>query len=301
MRYKGLDLNLLIALDALLDEQSVSRAAERLHISQPAMSAALGRLRTHLDDPVLIAHGKRMVPSPQALRIKPLLSSILADIDAMVLSAARFDPATSNRRFRIGTSDYLMSVIYAPLMARLAREAPGVGLQFLQPADEIVTMLDKGELDMLILPDINASLDHPCEPLFEEEFVVAGWSGNPVFAAGMTLEAFSAAGHVAVELGRVARASFAETHLRQLGIPRRIELIASSFLVVPELLVGTQRLALMHERLARQAAQRFPIQYAALPFDFPRMNETVQYHRTRHDDPGLRWLIGVMQDGARAH
>lgn len=290
MRFKGLDLNLLLALDALLDEQSVSRAAERLFLSQPAVSAALGRLRQFFEDPILVAHGRRMVPTPHALRLKPMLKELLGDVDAMVMASARFDPSTSNRWFKIGISDFLMTVLCTRLTQRLATIAPHVGIELIPPFDAIQQALDKGEIDLLITPTEHVSPDHPSDELFEERFVVAGWKENPALAGPVTMEAFQSLGHIAVEIGRLRRQSFAESNLRRLGIDRRVELLVSAFSIVPELLVGTQRLALMHERLAASATAHLPIAYTVLPFDFPTLTERMQYHRTRAEDAGLIWL-----------
>ena len=295
MRLKGLDLNLLVALDALLATQSVSRAAERLHLSQPAVSAALGRLRTFFSDPILVSHGKRMIPTPFASRLKPLLAQVISDVDAMVSVSPHFDPAVSTRWFRIGASDYLTKVVFAGLLQRFARTAPGICIELIPPNDSIQQMLEAGELDLLLVPADHVSIRHPSQLLFEERHVVAGWSGNPVFKGTMTREAFDAAGHVAVEIGRIARASFAEMQLRMRGIERRIEVMASSFTVVPELLVETTRLAVMHERLAISASRHLPIAHAELPFEFPLMHEMLQYHHARGDDPGLQWLIAEIQ------
>jgi LysR family nod box-dependent transcriptional activator len=290
MRFKGLDLNLLVALDALLDEQNVSRTAERLHLSQPAVSAALGRLRLYFGDPLLVQNGKRMLPTPHALRLKPMLKLLLADIDQMVMASARFDPATSNRLFRIGMSDFLTTIIGAELTKRLGTIAPNIGLELIPPFDAITEALDQGDIDLLITPAEHISPDHPADVLFEERFVVAGWRDNPLLARGVTVEDFCVASHIAVKIGRLRRASYAESHLRQLGIERRIDILVAGFSVVPDLLVGSNRLAIMHERLARSAATHLPIAYCALPFEFPVMKEMVQYHRTRASDPGLTWL-----------
>jgi LysR family transcriptional regulator, nod-box dependent transcriptional activator len=290
MRFKGLDLNLLVALDALLDEQNVSRAAERLHLSQPAVSAALRRLRDYFEDPLLVQHGKRMLPTPHALRLRPKLKLLLGDIDQMVTVSARFDPATSSRRFRIGMSDFLTTIIGAELTKRLGSIAPNIGIELIPPFDTIVEALDQGEIDLMITPVENLAPDHPTEDLFEERFVLAGWLENPVFERDITMEDFRTASHIAVEIGRTRRASFAEAQLRRLGIERRIDIHVSAFSVVPELLVGTNRLAIMHERLAKSAATHLPIAHAPLPFEFPVMKEVIQFHRTRASDPGLIWL-----------
>ena len=122
--------------------------------------------------------------------------------------------------------------------------------------------------------------------------MVAGWAGNPMFSGGkITEEDFFRAGHVVVEIGRQARTSFAETHLRTSNQERRIEMKVSSFLIAPEMVVNTMKLTVMHQRLARLFANRLEIAIAEVPFDFPAMREMIQYHQTRVNDTGLRWLI----------
>ncbi|MEO0033534.1 MAG: hypothetical protein RIS94_3292 [Pseudomonadota bacterium] len=297
MRFKGLDLNLLLALEALLDEGSVTRAAQRLYVSQPAASAALARLRDWFGDPLLAPHGKRMVPTPYALRLKPMLKAVLAEIDVLVTQPASFDPATESRRFRICTSDYITSVVLRPLMLRLADIAPGIEIDVVPPDDNGGELLDRGEIDLMIVPHEWVVLAHPARPLLEEQHVVAGWDRNPLLAGGTIDEdAFASAGHIAVRIGRVSRLSFAEAQLRARGLTRREEVVVPSFAQVPELLVGTQRLAVMHARLARQAALHYPIRWASLPFAMPPMREMVQFHRARSGDAGLLWLLERMDE-----
>lgn len=295
MRFQGLDLNLLVALDVLIEERSVSRSAERLHLSQPAMSAALRRLRDYFNDPILAAHGKKMIPTPHALRLRGSLRTLLTDVERMVSLSTQFDPTTSQRRFRIGASDYLSIVLFTRLIPVLERVAPGVTLELVQPSDAMMAMLDQGEFDLIITPAEHVSPDHPTELLFEERHVVAGWAGNPLVQAPLSEEAFLAAGHVAVEIGRLRPTSFAEKFLREQGKERRIEILVSSFAVAPEMLVNTNRLAVMHERLARAYAERIAIRFVEMPFAFPIMRELLQYNRTRSEDAGLRWLMDLIK------
>lgn len=295
MRFQGLDLNLLVALDVLIEERSVSRAAERLHLSQPAMSAALRRLRGYFNDPILAAHGKKMIPTPHALRLRGALRALLTDVERMVSLSTQFDPATSQRRFRIGTSDYLSIVLFTRLVPELERIAPGVTLELVQPSDGMMALLDQGEFDLIITPTEHVSPDHPTELLFEERHVVAGWAGNPLVQSPLSEEDFLAAGHVAVEIGRLRPTSFAEKFLREQGKERRIEVLVSSFAVAPEMLVNTRRLAVMHERLAQAYAERIAISFVEMPFAFPIMREMLQYNRTRSEDTGLRWLMDLIK------
>ena len=291
MRFKGLDLNLLVALNALLEERSVSRAAERMHVSQPAMSASLGRLRIYFDDALLMIDGKRMIPTPLAMRLHPHIAEVLGDVERMIATSGEFHPSSSVRHFRIGASDYIILVVFADLMQRLATTAPGVSFEFFPPSEAITQMLNQGQIDLLIVPEDHMLRDQPSELLLDEAHVVAGWSGNPLFERGLTTADFDRSGHVAVQIGIQFRASFAEANLARAGRNRRVEVTISSFAAVPELVVYTSRLALMHERMAARAATHLPLAYAPLPFDFPTMREVMQFHRTRAEDPGLRWLL----------
>jgi DNA-binding transcriptional LysR family regulator len=291
MRFKGFDLNLLVALEALLTEKSVSRAAERLNISQPAASAALSRLRTYFHDDILSSSGKRMFPTSHAESLAPVLAEVLAGVEKLIALSTVFDPATSRRVFRIGASDYITTVLLTPLMPTLERLAPGVRLEISLPSERMVGMLERGEIDLIMTPEPYTSPDHPADLLFEESHVVVGWSGNPVFKESLTADAFFELGHIIVEMGAAHAPSFADTQLGDLGRQRRVEVIAPSFSAVPWMLPNTHRLAMMHERLARKLAPSLPLTIAPLPFDFPVMREMVQYHRTRIHDAGLGWLI----------
>jgi DNA-binding transcriptional LysR family regulator len=290
MRFRGLDLNLLVALEALLGTRSVSRAAERLNLSQPAMSAALGRLRDYFRDELLVVQGKRMHPTAFAESLHPRLVEALQGLDGLVSTSTSFDPATSERGFRIAASDYIIAAVLAPVVARLATVAPKIRVDFVVPGDFINQLLDEGKLDLVITPEDFISRTHPADLLFEERHVVAGWSGNPLFQKALSEQAFYAHGHVAVAFGAQRTAAFSDREIELRGQPRRVEVIANSFTLLPWLLVGTDRLAVMHERLARSMADHFPIAIAELPFEMPAMREMVQYHRARGGDDGLTWL-----------
>ncbi|MEP7313847.1 MAG: LysR family transcriptional regulator [Pseudomonadota bacterium] len=298
MRFKGLDLNLLVALDVLLDERNVSRAAERLHLSQPSASAALARLREYFNDPLLEPQGKRMIPTAFALRLRPLLADVLVDVDRMLGEVRKFDATTSTRWFRIAVSDYLVAVLFPRLVQLLRTQAPLIRIDLQAPSDSTADLMEQGEIDVLLTPQEHCARDHPVELLFEERFVIAGCAQNPIFGGPLSEEAFYEAGHVVTAMGQVDRASFAEDRLQARGRERRVEIIAFSFTQVPDLLVGTPRLTVMHERLARTMATHYPIRYCDPPFDFPVMREMAQFHRSRQADPGLQWLLEKLHEAA---
>lgn len=295
MRYKGLNLNLLHALDVLLETRNVSRAAERLGLTQSALSAALAQLRDYFGDPLLVSDGRRMYPTVFAEQLRNELGQFLDATNAVLSTSRVFDPVTTRRIFRVIASDYVVAAVLAPLTEALSVVAPNIRLDFAQPDEVASEALRAGELDLLISPQEFMLPDSPTEDLFQEEIVVAGWSQNPVFAQTLDLEAFAAAGHVSVAIGRHREVTFADKHLLALGHARKIECVASSFTTVPWLLRGTYRLAMMHRRLAQTMAGYLPLAFAPLPFEFPLMQEAVQYHRTRAADPGLRWLIDAIR------
>ncbi len=295
MRFKGLDLNLVPLLDTLIERRSTIRAAEHHNLSQPAISAALQRLRVYFRDPLLVPQGRQMVPTAFALQLLPHLKVLLSDAEIIVNTSSDFDPKTSQRTFRICISDYLTIVILRPLLQRLASEAPGLSYEFLQPADELAQQIDRGDIDLLLSPMEYLISEHPSMVLCEETYVVAGWSGNDLLDCPMSLEQFLAAEHVAVRIGRINRSSVAESQLRAMDIERKTVIQATTFGIVPELLVGTRRIAIMHRRLAIHAARSLPIKFGSLPFEFPPLVEGIQFHRSRINDAGLKWLVGEIQ------
>ena len=290
MRFRGLDLNLLVAFEALLEERSVSRAAERMNLSQPAMSAALARLRAYFGDDILVPHGKRMHATAFAEGLLPQVRECLQGLESLVSTSPGFDPAQSQRSFSLIASDYITSTVLVPLVTQLAKTAPRLRLNLLATTDQAAPQLDEGKVDLLITPASYCAAGHPTELLFAEEHVVVGWRENPLIQQALTLNDFLAAGHVVVRLGNSRTAAFADRQLELLGYQRRVEITVGSFTLVPQLLCGTQRLSLMHRRLVQIMAEQYPIAWRPLPFSFPSMPEMMQYHRARAPDEGLAWL-----------
>lgn len=290
LRFKGLDLNLLVAFDALLSERSVTGAAERLHLSQPAVSAALARLRDTFGDEVLVPHGKRMVPTLLATQIHGEIREILETIDRTLLQLGGFDPASSRRTFVVAASDYIVTVLMAPLLRALADEAPGVRLRIVTLNVDTRTGIRSGDTDLVIAPPRFLINDHPSQGLFHDAYVVVGWRENPALAAPMTAEQFFAHGQVTVEFGATREIVSTEQLLARYVSKRRIEVVAPSFTQVAPLVVGTMRLGLIHSRLAMAQATYLPIALAPSPFPFSPEEERLQWHSARDRDAGLVWL-----------
>jgi len=296
MRFKGLDLNLLAALDVLLECRSVSKAADALSLSQPAVSAALGRLRMFFGDELLTTHGKRMYPTPYAEMLHPQVRDCLRGVERMISSSTIFDPASSQRTFRLIASDFVIVAAIVPLSARLAEIAPDIRLEMVLPNEQSVEQVVQGKADLLITPEDFASPELATELLFEERHVVAGWSGNPLFQRPITEEGMMSSGHVGVAMGNSRLAAFSDKHFALLGKDRRVEVTTASFTTVPWLLENTHRIAVMHERLARAMGVHFSIAYGDLPFDLPPMRQMMQFHKTRANDEGLAWLRAQIRE-----
>ena len=291
MRFKGIDLNLLQVLDVLIDRRSVTRVAEQLHISQPAISAALGRLRSHFNDPLLVQHGKQMIPTAYALRLQPRLKAVLAELDALVSTSARFDPLTSTRTFQVMASDFVLVTMLGDLLPIIEAEAPGIRFVITPTGDQAIRLLEAGELDLIITPHNYLSERHPQIPLMEEHHVVAGWTENPLMAQPLTIEEMIDARFISTVIGREKTGSYAINELSGIGYDLHHALTVSYFAAVPQMLVGTRYLAILHESLARKAARYLPIRYCPLPVDIPAMRSTMQCHRAHAEDPAIVWLV----------
>lgn len=298
MRFKGLDLNLLVALDMLLAERNVTAAAEKLHLSQSAMSGALARLRDYFRDDLLVQEGRRMVLTPRAFSLMAPVHTALLQIEATVAAPADFDPGTCERRFVVEASDYVCEVLLGRVSQRLAELAPHATLAVAARGLNPELALESGQIDLLITPDFYASPDHPSDLLFEDDFVVAGWSGNPRLTDPLDRDTFYELGHVSAVFGRHEEPSFAERHLPREGRVRRIEVTVPSFVQGVPFLIGTRRVMLLHRRLAISLARHFPLRAVAAPFHLPSLREVIQIHRIRAADPSFRWLAGLLHEAA---
>jgi len=290
MRFNHLDLNLLVALDVLLEEQNITRAAERLHMTQSATSGVLGRLRTYFEDELLVQVGRKMQPTPYALELAKPVREVLLTIQSSITAKPVFDPAASKRHFRLVTSDYLISVLFAQVIQKIHQEAPHITFEMLGPGDNSGELLIRGEVDLMIVPERYIIEGHPSRLLFEEEHVCAVWQGNTQVGDSLTLEQYMEMGHVSVGFGRSRHMSIEEWFMNQYGFNRRLEVITNDFNTLPQLVVGTQRIATMHQRLARLYAEYLPLRILQPPVKIPVMREYMLWHRSVDGDPMHRWL-----------
>src|SRR5690606_39676458 len=204
MRYQRIDLNLLVALDILLAERNVTRAAERLHITQSAASGVLSRLRDYFEDPLLVQVGRDMRLTPLAENLVEQVRDIIVRIDSTMAARPEFDPAEAQRHFVIIASDYVSRVLMADVLQRISALAPAVTFELRPTTPMMVRDIEQGRVDLLITPAHLVSADHPSTPLFHDTYTVVAWDQNALCTGktGLTLDDYHSAGHVAYRYGR---------------------------------------------------------------------------------------------------
>jgi LysR family nod box-dependent transcriptional activator len=299
MRFNKLDLNLLVALDAMLEGQSISRAAERLHMSQSAMSNALARLREYFDDELLVQVGRKMELTPRAEVLRDAVHDVLLRVDTTIAAQPEFVASESDREFRIFVSDYTMATLMPHVLARVQKQSATVRFCLLPQVQDPSRALERGEADLLVMPRDYCTADHPTEELFKERFVCAMWSGSTIAQGELTFDRYAESGHVVMQPPGTSTPSFEAWFVQRYGLNRRVEVTTYSFVSTLLLLVGTERIATVHERLARQATVRLPLVVREAPLVVPEMIQTMQWHRYRTKDPGLAWLRRTLLEAVK--
>lgn len=286
----GVDLNLLKALDALLQERSVTRAAERLSLTQPTISAALARLRLLFDDELLVKTGRTMRPTPFAESLADRVQGLLGELEDILVSHTAFDPASGEQTFRVLATDFSALILIHPLMEALAAEAPNVRI-YLESRDiaEHADRLQRSEIDLAIVPErFSRTTALPAEPLFSDRFVAVAWRGNSEVSDPLTFEQFARLPYLTYSLGPLD--SMVDTLLRELGHWRRADTVVESFVIGPLLLKGTRQVTFVQQRLATSLEQAGELRMLEPPCEIPPIVETLTWHPRSTNDPGHRWL-----------
>lgn len=300
MRYQRIDLNLLIALDTLLAERNVTRAAERMHMTQSAMSGVLARLREHFEDPLLVPFGRSMRLSARAESLIQPVREIVLRVDSTLGIRHEFEPATAKRHFVLIASDYVTQVLLADVLRRISHASPGLTFDIRPSGAQMGQELDQGRVDFLVTPAHLALTDHPHTVLFEDTYHVIACQQHPQLKDGFTLEQYQSLGHVVYQNEQGSNPWFEQWYANQHGDTRRIEVVAHGFLLIPRFLIGTHRIATVQTRLAIQFGQAMPVRLHEPPMETPRLTEVLQWHRYRDDDPGARWVREQIVAGAIA-
>lgn len=291
MRLRRLDLNLLVALDALLATRSVTAAAQRLHVTQPSMSGSLARLREHFGDALMVQVGRRMTLTPLGETLLGPVRQSLLQVEATISLRPGFDPKTSTRHFAICASEATVLALLTEVLRDMERQAPGITVELLSadPA-RMGPMLDRGELDFHFAGENLLLPEHPTTLAFSDDFVCVVWSGNPRVRSRLTLQKYLSLGHAITRYGMERRPGFEQFTLERLGIQRRVEVSCTTPALLGPLVVGTHRIATMPSRLARAQAEVLPLKLLRPPLPLPPLEIHMQWHKSRDRDAGTVWF-----------
>ncbi len=301
MNWRRLDLNLLVVFDAVMQERNATRAAEKLNMSQPAVSHALGRLRAALGDELFVRTPEGMEPTPQAEHLAPSVRQALADLGAALESNRTFEPQDVSRTFVVSLNNYGALVMAPSLAAVVAREAPLVTLD-LRPSGTLAVAerLDRGEID-LALGSTGAPAERFCDVrLFEDRFACLLRQDHPAIGPSGKIDVQSLAALSHLEVSSTGEGTgFVDEELARLGLERRVVLRAP-LLATIGILTQSDMVAVMTERAARAFAFKAPLQVLTLPFPSPTLPFAMLWHRRQEDHAAHRWLRGVVSRVARA-
>lgn len=288
----SLDLNLLRILRVLLQERSVTRAAARLNLSQPAVSAALNRLRHSLDDPLFVPHGRGITPTPRALEIAGRVDAILNEAEKLT-APQDFDPRAQAARFVIGANDFGLFAVVAPLLERINRASPRTELVVRRLDPEIGRQLSEGDVDVAITLMSTPVSGARVRPLFRETFTGTACRGHPCLETAPDLERFCELGQVRVATADSRLVDPIDEALAELGRRRRIVLTMPSFFLLPAVLSGSSLVAVAPTRLVRQFGDI--LQPMDLPFELPGFSVNMAWsERTQKSEPHA-WLRGEIE------
>ncbi len=296
MRFNKLDLNLLVALDVLLVERNITRAAERMHMSQSAMSGSLARLRSHFDDDLLVQIGRRMELTPRAETLREAVRDVLLRIDTSLTAQPAFDCTQSDREFKLLVSDYTGAVLMPQVVKLAQRQRSTAKLWLLPQAQNPARALERGEADLLVIPTAFSSPDHPTEVMLVDEFVCAVWEGSSHARQGLDFKRYMAAGHVVMQPDENNPSEFESWFAERFGLSRRVEVRAFSFTTLPLLLGGTELIFTAHAKLARRLRGALPLKFFRAPMPMPPLEQCMQWHKYRTQDPGLLWLRRLLRE-----
>ncbi len=292
----NLNLNLLIALDALLRDRSVTQAARRTHVTPSAMSHSLADLRRIFDDPLLVRSGRGMVPSPRAEALRGPLERWLGDARRLLSDRGGFDPKTAQRHFVIAAPDFLAAVVMPPLLEHAAREAPRITFEVVPSARRgNAWMLESGEVD-LALGAVVADASHIRRAhLATEGFACAARKGHKRLRRGLTLDAYTELSHLVITLGDDDRPTWIDEALERLGRTRKVALKVRYFTAAPLILAHSDLIMTGPRRLIEYFARLLPLARYAPPLKLPTYPEEAYWHERFDADPAHRWLRDLVE------
>lgn len=288
MRLRNLDLNLLLVFDAVLRERSVVRAADALALSQPAVSHALNRLRHALQDKLFVRTPSGMVPTPRAEELALPVRKALDDL-RLAVEGNSFDPTSADRRFTIAVNNYAAMVAVGPIVAAVRAQAPKVRLSLVPSGTlNLSDKLDRGELDLAIAARTVEGERFASRLLIEDRFVAVLRGGHPALRKKLTVAALAELKHLAISSSG-ENLDFLDAFLQA---RKSVRSVASDvpYLSAGAVLVQSNLVAILGRKLAVEFRRAFPIEFRDLPFEAPKLQSVINWHRRFDDLPAHRWL-----------
>lgn len=287
----AIDLNLLVAFEALLEQRSVTKAAEQLQIGQPAMSASLNRLRVLFDEELFVRLGRQMQPTLKAQAIAPGILAALQQIRQTVTSSQSFEAASSNRSFAIGSSDYTSFMLVPPLLEFSRQTAPSLNFNMIgYEKDSVGDLLERGEIDVALGVFPNPPRQTQSESIFEERFVGIARQGHPDLKHGaMSLETFTHLSHALVTLRRDTTGAIDKV-LKEQNLTRRIALTTPHMLVLPFAIASSDFVAALPRRVALHLTMVYDLTIFELPVRTKSWKVSMLWSVLSDQDEANRWL-----------
>ena len=287
----GLDLNLLIALDVLFEELHVSRAADKLSLSQPATSRILGRLRDMFDDPLLVRTADGMVMTERAKHLKPLVKENLDGMQKLFIGDS-FEPKTTNRHFCFRATSYVSQAYLPEVMSRVNREAPNCSVSIGNLSEQELTSKDDKEVDLVICGDgFNIPQNYKLRRLGSDQMVCIMSKNHPLAAKKqLSLEDYLSYGHCQMSLGGGSFAESVDQYLVQINQKRQIRLKLPHVMACMEMVGKSDFFHTNTSNLAKKFLPVFNLTMKQLPFKFPLIDYTIYWHPIHHQNPAHVWL-----------
>jgi DNA-binding transcriptional LysR family regulator len=294
---RGVDLNLLVALAALLEERNLTHAGERINVSQPAMSAALARLRKHFNDDLLTRVSRGYELTSLAEQILPVVQEALRLAEVTLEIPQDFDPQTSRRQLSISISDYALTVLIAPLLELLGRRAPLLSVEFdplPRDHDQIESCLQRRDL---LIGGVGLGIPGRRQVVFRDQFVCIADRDNPRVVPGraLSLDDVAEMRHAAANFGR-GTVTPTDRALLRLDIEPRIAVTVPGLLPLPFAVAGTPLIAFVPQRLAERCADTLGLVIAPVAWDPPDLVEAAHWHPARSAEPTLSWLRSILRE-----
>lgn len=290
VKLRSIDVNLLVALDALLDERSVTRAAERMGVSQSAMSRTLARLRDLLGDPLLVRTPKGMDRTTVAEDLRRPLSEALGKLDALVTERTTFEPGSATRTFRVEMTDHAAVAVLPRLVPRLLEQAPGIDLELAPRDGDAEQRLQERQIELFVGARIQERPGLFRQILFEEHFVCVIRADHPARDRLHELPCYTALNHVLISPRGSDRGSLVDDALAEQGLHRRVVLRVPHFLVAPLVVASTDLVATVPARVAGALAAAIGLVAVRPPMEVARFTVAQVWHERNHHDHGHRWL-----------